>query len=83
MMAGMQLIVHTPLINVQFPANAFMFYEELIKLATYEFLPTQDIFPLFMDLPDRGSFNEKFERLDYGYFYSTMILGSILIVFIW
>ena len=51
-------------------------------MATYELLPTEDIFPLFMDLPDLGSFNEKFERLDYGYFYSIMNLGFMFIVFV-
>lgn len=34
-----------------------------------------------MDLPDLGYFNEKFQRLDYGYFYSTMNLGFMFIVF--
>lgn len=83
MITGMQLIVHSPLINVQFPSNAFILYEELIHVATYEILPTSDIFPLFMDMPERGFLNEKFERLDYGSFYSTVILGSVFILFLW
>ena len=82
MLTGMQLIVHSPLINVQFPAIAFSLYEELIKVATYELLPTEELFPLFMDLPDLGYFNEKFQRLDYGYFYSTMNLGFMFLVFL-
>ena len=83
MITGMQLIVHTPLINIQFPANAFVVYKKMILISTYEFLPTQDIFPLFMDLPERDPFNEKFDRLDYGSFYSTMILGCVFLVFVW
>lgn len=83
MITGMQLIVHSPLINVQFPANAFILFEELITVATYEILPTQEIFPLFMDMPDRGYLNERFERLDYGSYYSTLILGSVFLVFLW
>lgn len=30
MITSMQLIVHSPLIGVQFPANAFILYDELI-----------------------------------------------------
>ena len=51
-------------------------------MATYELLPTEDIFPLFMDLPNLGAFNEKFERLDYGYFYSSMNLGFMFMVLV-
>ena len=83
MLTGLQLIVHSPLINVQFPGNAFVIFEELIKLSTYEFLPTQEIFPLFMDLPEREPFNEKFVRLDYGYFYITMNLGFVFLILVW
>ena len=36
-----------------------------------------------MTLPDLGSHNEKFERLDYGYLYSTMLLGCVFLVFCW
>ena len=57
-------------------------YEELIGLSTYEIFPTEEFFPLFMEMPDRGSFNDRFERLDYDSYYSTMILGSVFIVFV-
>ena len=30
MIAGVQLLVHTALVNIQFPGNAFLLYEELI-----------------------------------------------------
>ena len=46
-------------------------------------LPTSDIFPTFMDFPDRGALNQRFERLDYGSFYSIMILGCIFIAMVW
>ena len=39
MMTGLQLIVHSPLINVQFPANAFVVFKELMKLSTYDIVP--------------------------------------------
>ena len=45
MITGVQLVVYSPLLNIQFPGNAFVIYEELIGMVTYEFLPTSDIFP--------------------------------------
>ena len=71
------------MINISFPANSFVLYEELISLATYEILPTSEIFPLFMDFPDYGAFNDRFDRLDYGSFYSVMVLGCVFIAFCW
>ena len=83
LVTSIQLMVHTPLLNVQFPANAFVLYEELIKLVMFELFPAQDIFPKYMDFPDRGYFNEKFERLDYGSFYSIMLLGTVFLIMLW
>ena len=48
-----------------------------------ELLPTQDIFDEYMDFPDHGHFNEKFERLDYGSYYSIMLLGTVFLIMIW
>lgn len=83
MIAGVQLVVHSPLLNVQFPGNAFVIYEELIGMVTYEFLPTSDIFPDYFHFPSSGSLNDRFERLDYGSFYSIMLLGCIFLVIVW
>ena len=49
---------------------------------TFELLPTDEIFE-FMELPDRGYLNEKYQRLDYGSFYSILVLGFVFIVMIW
>ena len=70
------------LVNVQFPGNAFIIFKEILFLITYEVIPTEKLFPLFMELPDKGSFNEKFERVDFGSFYTLMNMGCICIVFL-
>ena len=57
--------------------------EEMVSLASYELLPTEELFPLFIILPEHGSLNDKFERLDYGYFYCVMVLGCIFLAFVW
>ena len=37
-----------------------------------------------MDFPEgREPLNEKFERLDYGDFYSIMLLGTIFLFIVW
>ena len=36
-----------------------------------------------MDFPDRGSLNDRFERLDYGFFYSIMLLGCLFLWMLW
>ena len=45
MINNLQMIIHAPLINIQFPGNAFMLYEVMIPVATFDILPTDDIFP--------------------------------------
>ena len=83
MITSIQLLVHIALVNVQFPGNASILYEELIHYVTYEILPSSKIFPAYFDFPDRGALNERFERLDYGYFYSIMLLGCIVLAILW
>ena len=75
--------MHSPLLNIQFPANAFTLYEELFKLVSYEFFPTEEIYPLYFDFPDKGFLNEKFDRLRYESFHSIMLLGSPFLIMIW
>ena len=54
-----------------------------MSIATYDFLPTDDWFPQFMDFPDRGYLNEKFDRLDYSSFYTVLVLGTVFIALLW
>ena len=79
---SLQLIIHSPLVNVRFPANAFLLYEKMITVATFEILPIEDVYPLFMTFPREGSFNDRFERLDYGSYYVVMNMGTLGIFFV-
>ena len=51
-------------------------------VATFELFPCDDIYPLFMTFPVEGSFNERFERLDYASYYTVMNMGSLGIVLV-
>jgi len=82
MVNNLQIVVHTPLINVQFPANAFLLYDVMISVATFDILPTDDVYPyLFPDLPENDAFNDKFDRLQIGSRYLVMNMGTLLLVF--
>ena len=37
---AMQIVAHFPLVNVMFPANAYMLFEVIIKIATFDIIPT-------------------------------------------
>ena len=66
MINNLQIIIHAPLINIQFPGNAFMLYEVMITVATFDILPTDDIFPVFFpELDQEEPFSEKFENMGY------------------
>ena len=50
MINNLQIAIHSPLINVQFPGNAFMIYEVMITVATFDILPTDDFYPYFLSV---------------------------------
>ena len=81
MVNNLQLLLHSPLINVQFPANAFMVFNVMVSVATFEILPTDDIFPIFFpELPDDSPFNDKFDRMNIGSRYLVMNLGTMFVI---
>ena len=83
MVNNLQIIIHSPLINVQFPGNAFMIYEVMITVATFDILPTDDMFPLVLsEFPDEDAYTDKFDRLNYGSIFCVMNMGTMLIIFL-
>ena len=40
---SMQIVAHFPLINIMMPGNAQMLFQVIIKIATFNILPTEDI----------------------------------------
>ena len=39
----LQVIIFAPLINIQFPGNAFMFFEKMFQVAIFEVLPSKQL----------------------------------------
>ena len=83
MVNNLQIVLHTPLMNLQFPANAFLIYDVMIAVATFDILPTDDIFPsVFQDLPEDDAYSDKFERLNIGSKFLIMNMGTMLLIFL-
>ena len=69
---------------MQFPGNAFMIFEVMISVATFDILPTDDWFPLVLtELPEVEPYTDKFDRLNYGSVFTIMNMGTMLIIFIY
>ena len=49
----------------------------MILVASFEIIPTERIYPLFMTFPVEETFNEKFDRLDYDSYYWVMNMGTL------
>ena len=70
------------MINVQFPGNAFILYDNMIIVATFDFLPTDDWYPyIFPNVPEGVPFTSKFDRLGYGHNVLLFNMGTLLIFF--
>ena len=51
---------------MSFPGNAFMLYDNMIAVATFDILPSGEILPaMFPNLTEEEPFSAKFERLGY------------------
>ena len=66
MLNGLQLLVHLPLFNLKFPANASYMLNFSIHVATFDFLPIESIWWIF-DFPEKGAFNLSFYSSGYEY----------------
>ena len=81
MINNLQMVLHAPLINLQFPANAQMIYAIMISVGTFDFLPTDDFYPYFFPkLPEDNAFNDKFSDMNIGSTFLVMNMGTMLMI---
>ena len=69
MLNGLQLAVHLPLFNLLFPANANMFIEFVIDLATFDLVPPELILMIFSFPEDTEPFSMGFDTTGYSSMY--------------
>jgi hypothetical protein len=88
MINSLQLIVHMPALNVQYPANAGLYSGYLIDVTTFDFLQTDEFFPqlfLFNDKQDGGAsgahpLNDRLDTIDYGFTSVIMNTGTVFLI---
>jgi len=76
---SLQLTIHMPLINIPFPANAQILFQELIKIVTFDFLEIKDALGIEQefDFTETFAYNDNFDELGYGTQNTVDLLGSI------
>jgi len=61
----MQLLTHFPLMNVILPPNAGLFFNELMKIAAFEFIDTSPYLDEWLGLDPTEPKSPNFEALGY------------------
>ena len=78
MIAYLQMFVFMPLIEIDFPMSCMLIYEQLIKVASFDLLSTDNWFPEFFSLPDVPPVSPYFENLDLDVFV-LCTLGTLFV----
>ena len=61
---SLQMVIHMPLLDINFPANANYVFSMLIQIVTLDLFPSEDALNYFFDFPDDSGYNERFNNLD-------------------
>ena len=64
MINGLQIIVHLPLLHLNFPVNALIFFSSLMKISYFDLLPSDKILGYLFTFADNKPFNDEFEAMD-------------------
>lgn len=80
----LQLVVYHPLLSISFPGNVVVVNNHLIDIATYDVLPTDDIFPAMFNLDTDGMepLNERYNEFRFETQNILLNLGSLFIMFL-
>lgn len=68
-------MVHLPIFSIRFPGVAFIVYEQIIFLAKFELVETEDLAAEIFELDaNENGFSSEFERLNFEK--QTILAGS-------
>jgi hypothetical protein len=70
----LQIIVHMPLLDIQFPENAKFLYSLIISITKFDILPSQTIESSVFEFDEEDAINENFAYLDIFYNYDCLFL---------
>ena len=81
----LQLVVFMPLIKVNYPGNARLINDKFIEIATFDIMPTDDIYPELLDfeLDEEEPLNDNWDSCDFGTGVFIMNMGSLYLVFLY
>lgn len=70
------LIVHLPLLNINYPANANIFFGSIISLTTFDVLPHETLNDFVFNFSKTDPLNDRFDVLDI--FWILLLLPSYI-----
>lgn len=82
MINGLQIIVNLPLFFIEFPSLAIMMVNSLITIATFDVMPSDEVFELTIDAPEDEQEDEKFQDVDFESNYMILNMGTMFLMFI-
>ena len=77
-----QLIVLLPLMKVQLPSNAAIFFKSIFQIASFDFYDLNDIIHEVLDLEPTEPFNENFEDIGFESKYMINNMGTMIFFYI-
>ena len=58
------MVIHMPLMDINFPSNANYIFSMLISIVTLDLFPSADALDSLFDFPDQVAYNDRFSNLD-------------------
>jgi len=77
MVNSLQIVVHFPLVNVEYPANAKLVFSYFIKIASFDMLPTDKINSVFFQFYEETAISVNLEEQGYDKRNFIENLGSL------
>ena len=80
MIDAQQIIVMMPLFNVNLPTNAGIFFRLVMRIASFDLLPTDAFYDKYFNMKkdDRGPINDNFKQLGFVSMYFNYNMASLL-----
>lgn len=84
MINGLQIFVHLPLFDIEFPIYPKMVVSQLIDIATFDLLPVSSIlsFLFVMPIENEDYIDPNFSDIGYASAYTIINLGMLFILFL-
>ena len=81
LISSQQLVILLPLFSVSIPANAYMFFQQLMRIAAIELAPTDEIYSHFSDLKGIPA-SDTFEEIGFEHHLLMNNFGTMGLIFV-